>query len=95
MRSVEVAEKNADFPKPDTVVSVSIDPANGYLATAECPANRSEFYIAGTEPSEYCPEHGAAAGASCAPSEHPEADPGKQAPQDNGSVPPDPSEQLR
>jgi len=95
MRSVQAAEKNADFPKPDTVVSVSIDPANGYLATADCPVNRPEFYIAGTEPSEYCPEHGADVDASFAPSEHPEADQNKQVPQDEGSVPPDLSEQLR
>ena len=46
------------FPKPDTVVSVSIDPATGYLATAECPEKRDEFYIAGTQPSAYCPRHG-------------------------------------
>lgn len=95
MRSVLGAEKKADFPKPDTVVSVSIDPLNGYLATVECPANRPEVYIAGTEPREYCPQHGAAAGASSAPPEHPVEDPGEQQPHDNGPVPPDVSEQLR
>jgi 1A family penicillin-binding protein len=95
MRSIQVAEPNVDFPKPDTAVSVSIDPATGCLATPDCPTNRTEFYIAGTEPSEYCPEHGAAAGESSAPSEHPEADLGIMVPQDQGSVPLDDSEELR
>ncbi|WP_425514104.1 transglycosylase domain-containing protein [Geobacter grbiciae] len=48
----------ADFPKPDTVVSVSIDPATGYLATPDCPEKRDEFYVEGTQPTEYCPKHG-------------------------------------
>jgi len=47
-----------DFPKPDTVVAVTIDPATGYLATAECPEKREEFYIVGTQPTGYCPRHG-------------------------------------
>ena len=58
MRPALAARPVVDFPKPDTVVSVSIDPATGYLATAECPESRDEFYIAGTEPTEYCPRHG-------------------------------------
>lgn len=48
----------ADFPKPDTVVSVAIDPVTGFLATADCPQKRDEFYIEGTQPTGYCPEHG-------------------------------------
>lgn len=95
MRSIQVAEPNVDFQKPDTAVSVSIDPATGCLATPDCPTTRTESYIAGTEPSEYCPEHGAAAGESSAPSEHPEADLGIMVPQDQGSVPLDDSEELR
>jgi membrane carboxypeptidase/penicillin-binding protein len=51
----------ADFPKPETVVSVSIDPATGFLATADCPEIRDEFYIEGTQPTGYCPDHGAEA----------------------------------
>jgi penicillin-binding protein 2D len=47
-----------DFPKPDTVVTVSIDPATGCLATEECPEKRDEYYIAGTQPTCYCPRHG-------------------------------------
>ncbi len=58
MRSVLAAKPVVDFPKPDTVVSLQIDPATGFLATPDCPAKRDEFYIPGTEPTQYCPEHG-------------------------------------
>jgi 1A family penicillin-binding protein len=60
MRPALAARPAADFPKPDTVVSVAIDPATGSLANAECPEQRDEFYIAGTEPTDYCPRHGGA-----------------------------------
>ncbi|HEY6838375.1 MAG TPA: penicillin-binding protein, partial [Geobacteraceae bacterium] len=42
----------------DTVVAVTIDPATGQLATQECPTKKEEFYIPGTEPTEYCSKHG-------------------------------------
>jgi len=58
MRKAVAGKPVVDFPRPDTVVSVAIDPATGYLATEDCPAKRDEYYIAGTEPSEYCPKHG-------------------------------------
>jgi membrane carboxypeptidase/penicillin-binding protein len=58
MRKAVAAKPAGDFSKPDTVVSVSIDPTTGYLATENCPVKRDEFYIAGTEPTEYCPKHG-------------------------------------
>ncbi|HLO26405.1 MAG TPA: penicillin-binding transpeptidase domain-containing protein, partial [Geobacteraceae bacterium] len=58
MRTALAAKPASDFPKPDTVVSVSIDPATGYLATPDCPVKSDEFYIPGTEPTEYCPKHG-------------------------------------
>lgn len=58
MRSALAAKPVVDFPQPDTVVSVTIDPATGCLATPDCPQKRDEFYIAGTEPTEYCPKHG-------------------------------------
>jgi membrane carboxypeptidase/penicillin-binding protein len=47
-----------DFPKPDSVVSVQIDPVTGNLATPDCPKKREEFYVAGTEPTVYCAKHG-------------------------------------
>ncbi|HJV67052.1 MAG TPA: PBP1A family penicillin-binding protein [Geomonas sp.] len=48
----------ADFPKPDNVVAVTIDPTTGYLATPDCTAKKEEYYVAGTEPTQYCPKHG-------------------------------------
>ena len=39
-----------DFPRPDSVVSVSIDPASGALAADDMPGKRDEFFIIGTEP---------------------------------------------
>jgi len=69
MRSVMTAETDGDFPKPDTVVSVSIDPTTGFLAAPDCPAARDEYYIKGTEPTEYCPAHGGAGATSSAPQE--------------------------
>lgn len=58
MRKAAASRPVVDFPRPENVISVSIDPATGFLAAADCPARRDEFYIAGTEPLEYCPEHG-------------------------------------
>ncbi|MGB9081358.1 MAG: PBP1A family penicillin-binding protein [Desulfuromonadaceae bacterium] len=58
MRKAVAAKPVADFPRPDAVVSVTIDPTTGYLATESCPKKREELYIAGTEPDEYCPVHG-------------------------------------
>jgi len=58
MRPALAAGPVIDFPRPDTVVAVSIDPATGFLATEGCPERRDEFYILGTEPVDYCPKHG-------------------------------------
>jgi penicillin-binding protein 2D len=58
MRSALADKPAVDFPKPDSVVSVMIDPATGDLATPDCPKKQEEFYIAGTEPTGYCPAHG-------------------------------------
>ncbi|HEX8961068.1 MAG TPA: PBP1A family penicillin-binding protein [Geobacteraceae bacterium] len=58
MRPALAGMPAVDFPRPDTVVSVAIDPGTGALATPDCPAKRDEFFIAGTEPTAYCPKHG-------------------------------------
>jgi membrane carboxypeptidase/penicillin-binding protein len=58
MRKALASKPAVDFPRPDTVVSVSIDPVTGLLSNENCQKKREEFYIAGTEPSEYCPGHG-------------------------------------
>jgi membrane carboxypeptidase/penicillin-binding protein len=49
------------FPIPDNVVSVYIDPATGKRATDHCPNARLESFVKGTEPTDYCSDHGGAA----------------------------------
>ncbi|ULO07468.1 PBP1A family penicillin-binding protein [Paenibacillus sp. 19GGS1-52] len=46
------------FPIPDGVVSVYINPQSGKLASAACPTKELETFISGTEPTEYCDQHG-------------------------------------
>jgi penicillin-binding protein 2D len=60
MRPALAARPAGDFPKPETVVSISIDPETGFPANADCPEKRDEFYIDGTQPSGSCPKHGGA-----------------------------------
>lgn len=60
MRKAVASRPVVDFTRPETVVTVTIDPETGFLATPDCPERREEFFIAGTEPSEYCPKHGGA-----------------------------------
>jgi penicillin-binding protein 2D len=57
MRKAVATRPVADFPRPDSVVSVGIDPETGHLATPDCPKTVEELYISGTEPTEYCPRH--------------------------------------
>jgi penicillin-binding protein 1B len=49
-----------EFDVPDGIVTVQIDPLSGKLATTGCPQVRSEVFIAGTQPVDYCPLHGGA-----------------------------------
>jgi membrane carboxypeptidase/penicillin-binding protein len=58
MRPALSARPAVDFPRPETVVRVTIDPANGYAANSGCPEKRDEFFIAGTQPVSNCQEHG-------------------------------------
>jgi len=95
MRSVLAAEPNVDFPKPDTVVSVSIDPETGYLAAPDCPGTRDENYIEGTEPTEYCPVHGGAVSPSSAPLEPPAPGLNEKPQEETGDLAPVDSEQPR
>ncbi len=47
-----------DFKPPkDGVVAVDVDPITGKLATKDCPQKRKTYFIAGTEPTEYCTVH--------------------------------------
>ncbi|TLM63043.1 MAG: PBP1A family penicillin-binding protein [Deltaproteobacteria bacterium] len=70
MRRALAQSPATDFPQPDTVLAVAIDPRTGYLATDGCPEIRDEYYISGTEPAAYCPEH---AGDPVAPAPPPAA----------------------
>jgi penicillin-binding protein 1B len=45
------------FKPPSGILSAQIDPDTGQLATPNCPTTRTEFFIAGTEPSESCSLH--------------------------------------
>jgi penicillin-binding protein 2D len=58
MQAALAAKPAVDFPKPDNIVTVTIDPATGFLATPECRNRKEEYYTAGTEPTHYCPKHG-------------------------------------
>jgi penicillin-binding protein 1B len=46
------------LPEPQGLVHVTICPDSGDLATPSCPKPREEVYIAGTEPTVFCPIHG-------------------------------------
>ncbi|MDD2366486.1 MAG: PBP1A family penicillin-binding protein [Desulfuromonadaceae bacterium] len=56
MRKAVATTPATGFARPDSVISVIIDPATGFLATPDCPETLEEFYIFGTEPMEYCHE---------------------------------------
>ena len=60
MNKVVVSRPDMDFPRPETVVTLSIDPASGLLAREECPQKQDEHFVSGTEPMEYCTRHGGA-----------------------------------
>jgi len=47
----------APTPPPEGIVTAGIDPESGLLATAACPQEMREAYIAGTVPTETCPLH--------------------------------------
>lgn len=44
-------------PPKDGVIGVYVNPANGKLATNDCPVRRFTYFVAGTEPTEYCTDH--------------------------------------
>ena len=45
------------FKETNNVIGVYINPASGKLATERCPISRLTYFVKGTEPQEYCPEH--------------------------------------
>jgi penicillin-binding protein 1B len=46
------------FDPPPGVTQKMIDPQTGQLATPSCPQTANEYFIAGSEPEEYCQLHG-------------------------------------
>jgi penicillin-binding protein 1B len=48
---------DVDWKRPDDVVSRSIDPESGMLASPYCPATRGEVFVADTEPMSVCSLH--------------------------------------
>ncbi|HYK73026.1 MAG TPA: penicillin-binding transpeptidase domain-containing protein, partial [Pseudoneobacillus sp.] len=48
--------KNFKRPK-DGVIGVYVNPENGKLASKDCPVKRFTYFVAGTEPTEYCTDH--------------------------------------
>jgi penicillin-binding protein 1B len=47
-----------DFAAPDGVQAVSIDPESLELSTPNCPTTRTEVYVAGSAPTQFCELHG-------------------------------------
>jgi penicillin-binding protein 1B len=46
------------FPAPpDGIVSEEIDPTTGLIATDQCPAKHTEYFIEGTQPQQLCEAH--------------------------------------
>jgi penicillin-binding protein 2D len=91
MRSVLAAKPAVDFPKPDTVVSVSIDPATGCPASPGSPSKREEFYAAGTQSAEGCSEQGGEILKAPAPGESSGESMKERKPADQDSLPPEES----
>jgi penicillin-binding protein 1B len=46
------------FEPPPGMIQEVVDPETGQLATPLCPKPVSEYFIAGSQPTEYCQEHG-------------------------------------
>lgn len=44
-------------PAPDGIVTDEIDPTTGLIATDQCPAHRTEYFIEGTQPQQLCEAH--------------------------------------
>lgn len=47
-----------DFNPPPGILAETIDPQTGQLATPSCPQTSTEYFIAGSEPTQYCQVHG-------------------------------------
>jgi penicillin-binding protein 1B len=52
------------FTPPDGVMEATVDPQSGELATASCPQHQNEYFVEGSQPTQYCQLHGGQAGES-------------------------------
>jgi penicillin-binding protein 1B len=52
-----------DFDPPPGVLQETIDPQTGQLATASCPQQVQEYFVAGSEPTQLCELHGGSSSA--------------------------------
>jgi penicillin-binding protein 2D len=57
MESALKDEPVKKFKAPKETVGVYLNPDNGKLATEGCPVKRMTYFVAGTEPTEYCTDH--------------------------------------
>ncbi|MGD0962303.1 MAG: PBP1A family penicillin-binding protein [Candidatus Acidiferrales bacterium] len=55
------------FTPPDGVMQATVDPQSGQLATASCPQTQNEYFVEGSQPTQYCQLHGGQAAAESAP----------------------------
>ncbi|MCL4514696.1 MAG: PBP1A family penicillin-binding protein [Firmicutes bacterium] len=76
-----------DFPVPEGIVTADIDADTGLLATAECTNVRTEVFISGTEPTQYCNVHEHDAGLGGNPPGNPPQNPSNPATGPNGTSP--------
>jgi penicillin-binding protein 1A len=89
-----------DWPRPDGIVVRQVDPASGLLAVDGCGGSVTEFFIAGTDPTQTCvPSTYAAPGSASLDtafgfpvpaSPRPIPDPTRPIPGDSGGLPPRP-----
>jgi penicillin-binding protein 1B len=54
--------KTEQFAAPEGLVEVAIDPQTGKIANASCPQAEQEYFIYGSEPTQFCDMHGSGAG---------------------------------
>jgi penicillin-binding protein 1B len=52
------------FTPPDGVMEATVDPQSGQLATASCPQTQNEYFVEGSQPTQYCQLHGGRAAES-------------------------------
>jgi len=58
MKAAMAGRPNATFQVPSGITFAEIDRDTGKLATPNCERRINEAFLAGTEPTEYCPLHG-------------------------------------